>query len=170
MSFELQGTPPTGASVTSGTVSTFAALSAGNITINTVAVPAIPGGANAAAQVDQLVAAINSVYSQTGVEATKVTSTTYKLQAGVNIVVAALAGTATLANTGLTAGTTTATEVLIASRKQFGTNKTPSDEDVVNYGNGWMTVRAARKAGFITTVAGADVDVQKAQTPTRTDA
>src|SRR6185369_18018735 len=100
MSFELQGTPPTGASVTSGTVSTFAALSAGNVTINTVAIPAIVGGANAAAQVDQLVAAINSMFSQTGVEATKVTSTTYKLQAGVNIVVAALTGTATLANTG----------------------------------------------------------------------
>lgn len=170
MSFELKGTPPSGASVNSGTVSAHAALSAGDITINTIAVPASADGADAAAQTTNVINAINSVSYLTGVFAVQLSSVTFKLISGVDIVVAALAGNATTARTGLTAGTTAATDPIMDTRKQFGTNLTPSDDDVVQYGNGWMTVRDARKMGLIQTDAGVDVDTQAAQTPTRVDA
>jgi len=183
MDISLHGTPPVGASVTSGTISTFSAVGAGDVTINTVAMPAMGAVASAAARCDQIVAAINSMQNVTGILAVKVTTTTFKLQASVAIVVAALGGTATLANTGLTAGTTALGAMsILDTRKQFGTNKTPSAQDVVKVGNGWMTVANALELGLLVVVNGNPVDggfddragiieqTQAAQTPTRVDA
>jgi hypothetical protein len=165
------GTPPSGASVTSGTISTVTAIGAGDIKVNTISVPAMDAADDANARVDQLVAAINTIYPLTGVFAEKVTTSTYRLKAGVNIVIAALTGTATLANCGLTAATTNKTDpALLASRKQFGTNATGSDGDVVMHGNQSIPMKAAREMGLLQTVAGSTVQMQGAQTPTRTDA
>jgi hypothetical protein len=163
----LHGTPPTGASVTSGAVSAAGAITAGGITLNTVAIPAIAGGADAPTQVDQLVAAINSMQNVTGILAVRVTTTTFKLQSTAPLVVAALGGGATLANSGLTAGTTAATPPLLGTRKQFGTNANGSDEDVIAYGNQWMTLRAAGHMGLVQKVNGVYVENQPAQASTR---
>src|SRR5574340_7244 len=100
------GIPLVGAAVTSGAISTLTAITAGDITVNTVPLPAIGAAADANTRVDQLVAAFNSVKDLTGIVAVKVSGTTYELTASVSIVIAALGATATLANCGLTAGTT----------------------------------------------------------------
>jgi hypothetical protein len=155
-----KGTPLVGASVTSGAISAVTAIGAGDIKVNTVSVPAMSAAASNEARVDQLVAAINSIATLTGVVAVKVTSTTYKLTASQNIVIAALAGTATLANCGLTAATTAfAAGAILSTRKQFGTNKSGSDDDVVAFGKQWITVREAKELGLLDTLAGADVEV-----------
>lgn len=166
----MNGTAPKGASVTSGAVSTFAALSAGNVTINTVAIPAIAGGANAVAQVDQLVAVINSMRHVTGVQATRVTTTTFKLEAGVDIVVAALGGTATLANTGLTAGTTAKTAVLLATRHVHGSSVSGSDQDIVKQGNVEINVKHARAMGLLGRQGATDIELSGSAVATRVNA
>jgi len=173
MDISLHGTPPTGASVTSGTISAHAALSAGDVTINTKAVPAFADPGTNAAQCDALVAAINAIQNQTGVLAVKVTSTTFKLQASKNIVVAALAGAATLANTGLTAATTNVGAMsILDTRKAFGTNPaSPSDFDIVQYGNQWIQMSEAVELGLIFRLPdGTYGQTQAAAAPTRVDA
>ena len=166
----LVGTSPRGASVTSGTVSTVTAIGAGDITLNTVALPAIAAAATAAERVDQLIAAVNSLTSQHGIVAQKVTSTTYKLGRGDDIIVAALAGTATLANCGLTAATTAATTNLLDTRKAFGSSVSGSDQEVIVYGGQEIDVKSAKSMGLMDRIAGADVEITPAATPTRTDA
>lgn len=152
------GGVPMGASVTSGTISTFTAIGAGDVTINTKAMPAMAAAATAAARCDQLVGAINSMFTSTGVRACKVTATTFKLCASVAIVVAALAGTATLANCGLTAGTTAySAGTMAASRKAFGSDVSGTDADVVKWGSMEIPVHHAKELGLMDYVAGADV-------------
>lgn len=170
MEQSFSGTSPKGASVTSGVVSTFAALSAGNVTINTVAIPAIAGGANAVAQVDQLVNAINSMFHSTGVQAERVTSTTFKLNGGVSIVVAALGGTATLANSGLTAGTTALVPVLLATRHVHGTGVSGSDADIIKQGNVEINVAHAKRMGLLARQGVVDVELTGAAVATRVNA
>ena len=106
MARNLQGSLPVGATVTSGTISAATAITAGHITVNTVAFPAIDAVASAALRTDPLVELFNKLADQTGVRAEKVTSVTYRLKAGVDIVIAALGASASAANCGLTAGTT----------------------------------------------------------------
>lgn len=170
MARNLQGSLPVGAIFTSGTVSAFGAITAGHVTLNTIAMPAIDAVADAAARVDQLVTLFNQYADQTGVRAEKVTSVTYRLKAGVDIVIAALGATANAANTGLTAGTTAKTDVLMATRKAFGSGSANDDTAIVKLGSMEVTVAAAKKMGLIDRIAGTDVELQGAQTPTRTDA
>ena len=166
----LVGTPPRGASVTSGVISTLTAITAAHITLNSVALPAIGVAANANERVDQLVAAVNSLTSQHGIVAVKVSTTTYSLNRGASIIVAALGGTATLANCGLTAATTAATTALLATRKAHGSSTSGSDQEVVVFGNQQITVKVAKNIGILDRVAGADVELSPAATPTRVNA
>jgi len=164
----LVGTPPRGASVTSGVISTFTAITAGHITINTVAMPALGAAADAATRTQDLVDAINSMFSVTGVRAVRVTATTYSLNASVPIVVAALGGTATLANCGLTAGTTAVSSTpLLTSRKAHGSSAAGSDAEVVLYGGNAINVKHAKAMGLLDRVGSTDVEIAPAAAYTR---
>ncbi len=92
----------------------FTAIDEGDITIDggngfgAIALPALPAAASATERADQLLAAINEISGQTGVTAEKgATPDTLVLTSygGTGITIG-LAGTATTANTGLTAGAT----------------------------------------------------------------
>lgn len=171
MARPFQGALPEGASVTSGTISGTGAISAGGVTINTVALPAVGAAASAAARCDQMVDAVNFMSGVTRVFAEKVTATTFRLWSRENIVVAALAGGATTANCGLTAGTTNYSAPAInATRKQFGTDVTPTDADIVKLGGQEITVAAMKKMGRMERIGSNDAYIRAPQTPTRTDA
>lgn len=160
-----------GTTLASGT--DHAALAAGDVTINTVAMPAVAAGGDEA-RVDALVAAVNSMFSQTGVRAVKVTAATYALHASVDIVTEALAGAATLANTGLVLlGETTSASAgtLQASRQAFGKDVSGTDTDIVEPIAGFeVPVHHAKELGLMDYVAGADVYYDGAAAPTITHA
>jgi flagellin len=104
------------AQVTGAAASAFTAITAGDLTINGVSVGAIGADTNAANRAASVSAAINSYSSQTGVYATilssaptqVVLSNSGSVPATPNVVIG-LAGTATVATTGLTAATTVPT-------------------------------------------------------------
>jgi len=106
------------AQVTGAAASAFTAITAGDLTINTVSVGAIAADTNAANRASSVAAAVNAYSSQTGVYATILSSAptqvvltnSASVPATPNIVIG-LAGTATTATTGLTAATTTASTV-----------------------------------------------------------
>ncbi|GMU72703.1 MAG: flagellin [Burkholderiales bacterium] len=106
------------AQVTGAAASAFTAITAGDLTINTVSVGAIAADTNAANRASSVAAAVNAYSSQTGVYATILSSAPTQVvltnsgsvPATPNIVIG-LAGTATTATTGLTAATTTASTV-----------------------------------------------------------
>ena len=101
------------ATVTGAAATAFSAVTAGDVTIqdstgaaiNVGAMAATTGGATARAA--QMRDAINAVSDQTGVYATNDTATTLTLTAAHDIVIT-VGGTASTANTGLSAGTTAA--------------------------------------------------------------
>ena len=161
------GTPPKGASVTSGTVSAGTAITAGHVIINGFTFPAFPVMGTVALRVDQIVEMINKAFSQTGVLAVKVTSTTYKLCAGVAIE-ATLGASATVATFGF------ATEIddpldsqaLLTGRDNFGSGTDSDDSAYINYGSQDINVKHAKGMGILERVAGADIEVEPAATPT----
>lgn len=157
----MNGASPQGASVTSGTVSTFGAITAGHIILNGVTFPVVPAVASAAARVDQLIARINSYTSQTGVVARKVTTTTYKLEAGVAIT-ATLGATATVASCGfVTAINASLTPVILATRRALGTGANTGNAAIVQIGNQWIDVKSAKAMGYLAEgVSGAEVELQ----------
>jgi hypothetical protein len=165
------GSLPQGASVTSGTISAFGAITAGHITVNTVAFPAIAADASAAARCDTLVALFNQMAPLTNVFAEKVTSVTFRLKAAQDIVIAALGASANAANCGLTAATTSySAPTVAATRKAFGTNPANGDTDVIKLGGMEIDVASAKKTGLMQRIGAVDAYLQGAQTPTRTDA
>jgi len=102
------------AQVTGAAATTFAALGAGDVTINGVALGAVSANTNAADRAAALASAINAKGSTTGVYATVLSSSPGQITltnsgsvpATPNILIA-LSGAATTASTGLTAATTT---------------------------------------------------------------
>jgi hypothetical protein len=146
--------------VTSGTVSAFEALGSGDVTINTVAIPALGSGVSSAGRVTQLVDAINALRSVTGVLAVKVTSTTFALHSSIDIVIAALGGTATLGNTGLTAATTDADAGLttLATRIAFGSAPAATDADIIKVGGQEINVKHAKAMGLLGRVGTTDIE------------
>jgi hypothetical protein len=171
MARNFTGSLPQGASVTSGTISATTAITAGHITVNSVAFPALAADATAAARCDSMVALFNQMAPLTGVFAEKVTATTFRLKAAQNIVIAALGATATVATSGLTAGTTTYTAPTVAStRKAFGSNPANGDTDVIKVGAMEIDVASAKKMGIMSRIGSVDAYLQGPQTPTRTDA
>ncbi len=98
------------ASVTGAAATAFTAITAGDLTINTVSVGAVALDTSATERAAGIRDAINSVADQTGVYARNDTATTVTLVSTTgNIVVAFAGASATTATTGLTAATTTAT-------------------------------------------------------------
>jgi flagellin len=97
----------TSAQVTGIAATATTAITAGDLTINTVSVGAIATASSATERAAQIRDAINSVADQTGVYARNDTATTLTLVSTSDITIG-LAGTATTATTGLTAATTTA--------------------------------------------------------------
>lgn len=97
----------TSAQVTGVAATATTAITAGDLTINTVSVGAIATAGSATERAAQIRDAINSVADQTGVYARNDTATTLTLVSTGDITIG-LAGTATTATTGLTAATTTA--------------------------------------------------------------
>ncbi|MFY9976422.1 MAG: flagellin [Chromatiaceae bacterium] len=97
----------TSAQVTGVAATATTAITAGDLTINTVSVGAIATASSATERAAQIRDAINSVADQTGVYARNDTATTLTLVSTGDITIG-LAGTATTATTGLTAATTTA--------------------------------------------------------------
>jgi flagellin len=97
------------AQVTGAAASAFTAITAGDLTINTVSVGAIALDGNAANRAASIAAAVNSVSGTTSVYATVLNSTQVTLTSSSgNPIVVGLAGTATTATTGFTAGSTAA--------------------------------------------------------------
>jgi flagellin len=104
------------AQVTGAAATALTAITAGDLTINGVSVGAIAADTNAANRASSIMNAINSYSGQTGVYATVLSSAPTQVvltnsgsvTATPNIVIG-LAGTATTADTGLTAATTTPT-------------------------------------------------------------
>ena len=94
------------ASVTGIAATTFTAVTAGDLTINTVSVGGIAADSSAVERASGLRDAINSVADQTGVYAVADTNTTVTLVSTTQNIVVGLAGTATTATTGLTGATT----------------------------------------------------------------
>jgi flagellin len=102
------------AQVTGAAATTFAALGAGDVTINGVALGAVSANTNAADRAAALASAINAKGSATGVYATVMSSSPGQItltnsgsvSATPNILIA-LGGAASTASTGLTAATTT---------------------------------------------------------------
>lgn len=98
------------ASVTGAAATAFTAITAGDLTINTVSVGAIALDTSATERAAGIRDAINSVADQTGVYARNDTATTVTLVSTTgNIAIAFAGASATTATTGLTAATTTAT-------------------------------------------------------------
>jgi flagellin len=97
----------TSAQVTGIAATATTAITAGDLTINTVSVGAIATASSATERAAQIRDAINSVADQTGVYARNDTATTLTLVSTSDITIG-LAGTATTATTGLTAATTAA--------------------------------------------------------------
>jgi flagellin len=95
------------ASVTGVAATAFAALAAGDVTINGVQVGAVAADTTAAERAAGLIDAINNVVSTTGVIAYAASATTIQLVSAANITIA-FAGAGSTANTGLTAATTNA--------------------------------------------------------------
>ncbi|MDJ0882352.1 MAG: flagellin [Gammaproteobacteria bacterium] len=95
------------AQVTGAAATAFTAITAGDLTINTVSVGGVTADTSATERAAGVRDAINSVSDQTGVYATNDTGTTITLTSTDDIVIG-LGGTATTATTGLTAATTTA--------------------------------------------------------------
>jgi flagellin len=100
----------TRATVTGVAATAFTAITAGDLTINTVSVGAIAANASATERAGAVRDAINSVAATTGVYATTDTTTTVTLSSSSAITIG-LAGTATTATTGLTAATTATSSV-----------------------------------------------------------
>ena len=173
MSRPFMGTAPRGASITSGTVTSATAITAAHININGVNFPAVDAVGTAAERVDQLVALINSYFTLTGVWAEKVTSTTYKLTSGAAIT-ATLGASATLARCGFATSISDPLDgqVLLASgnRVLFGTGVVTGDDAYINYGAQDINVKHAKSMGLLGTALGADIEMEPAATPTRTDA
>ena len=98
------------AQVTGAAATSFGAVTAGDFQVNGVSIGALTADTNAANRAAQLASAINSVSGTTNVYATVLNSTQVTLtnSSGGNVVTT-LAATATLANTGFAAGTTTTT-------------------------------------------------------------
>ena len=95
------------AQVTGAAASAFTAVTAGDLTINTVSVGAIGVDASATERAASVRTAINSVSDQTGVYAVNDTATTVTLvSTSANIVIAHAGATSSAAITGLTAATT----------------------------------------------------------------
>ena len=95
------------AQVTGAAASAFTAITAGDLTINTVSVGAIAADTNAANRASSVMAAVNSYASATGVYATILASApTQVVLSSSSAITVGLAGTATTATTGLTAATT----------------------------------------------------------------
>ena len=97
----------TAASVTGAAATAFTAVTAGDLTINTISAGGIAVDGNATERAAGIRNAINSVADQTGVYATNDTATTITLTSNAAITIG-LAGTASTATTGLTAATTAA--------------------------------------------------------------
>ncbi len=98
------------ASVTGAAATAFTAITAGDLTINTVSVGAVALDTSATERAAGIRDAINSVADQTGVYARNDTATTVTLVSTTGNIAVAFAGTsATTGTTGLTAATTTAT-------------------------------------------------------------
>lgn len=170
MSRPFMGTAPRGASVTSGTVSTFAQITAGHVILNGVTFPVIPAVANAAARVDQMVAMINSHYTLTGVWAEKVTATTYKLCASVTIA-ATLGASATVASCGFATSISQAVSgaVILAAgnRKAHGSGSSSDDSAVVGFGSQQINVKHAKAMGIMDRVNGVDIELTPPVAPTK---
>ncbi len=106
------------AQVTGAAASAFTAITAGDLTINGTSVGAIAADTNAANRASNVMAAVNSYASQTGVYATILASapTQVVLSSSSAITVAFAGASATTATTGLTAATTaTATQTGFAA-------------------------------------------------------
>ncbi|HEX4884566.1 MAG TPA: flagellin [Casimicrobiaceae bacterium] len=100
------------AQVTGAAASAFTAITAGDLTINGTSVGAIAADTNAANRAASIAAAVNSVSGTTNVYATVLSSTQVTLtNSSGGAVTVGLAGTATVATTGLTAATTNAASV-----------------------------------------------------------
>ena len=98
------------AAVTGAAASTFGAITAGDVLINTVNIGALAATTTAPLRAAQLRDAINNVSGTTGVYATTDVANNQVTLFSQGAITIALAGTATLASTGLT-GATTATAV-----------------------------------------------------------
>jgi flagellin len=98
------------ATVTGAVITATGAITAGHLSIGGVSVGAVAAGSSPAVQAGNIATAINSVSGTTNVYATVVNSTQVVLtnSSGGAVTVDALGASATLANTGLTAGTTAA--------------------------------------------------------------
>ena len=94
------------ASVTGAAASTFGAITAGDVLINTVSVGALAATTTAPLRAAQLRDAINNVSGTTGVYATTDVASDQVTLFSQSAITIALAGTATLASTGLTAAAT----------------------------------------------------------------
>ncbi|MCG8432438.1 MAG: flagellin [Gammaproteobacteria bacterium] len=94
------------AQVTGIAATTFTAITAGDLTINTISAGAVAVDASATERAAGIRDAINSIADQTGVYAVNDTATTVTLSSTTANITIGLAGTATTATTGLTAATT----------------------------------------------------------------
>ncbi len=115
----------TSAAVTTAATTTFTAITAGDITIEdatglAINVGGVAADASATERAGGLRDAINAVSDQTGVYATNDTSTTITLTSAHDIVTT-IAGTATAATTGITAGTTAAASTTGFTALDLGT-------------------------------------------------
>jgi flagellin len=99
------------AAVTGAAATTFGAITAGDLNINTVSVGALAATTTATLRAAQVRDAINAVSSTTGVYATTDTANDVVSLFSTGNIVVGTAGTATAASTGLTGATTTAAAV-----------------------------------------------------------
>ncbi len=133
----------------------FTAITAGDITINNVAIGAVAAGGTAGPQGANIAAAINAVSAATGVSATAAAGGAVTLTAsdGRDIIIG-LAGTATTATTGLTAATTHSTVTLTAT--------SPTTQVAITVGGAPPAsagLTALTTAGSVTGTAVSNIDV-----------
>ncbi len=134
----------------------FTAITAGDLTINGVAVGAVAAGGAAGPQGANIAAAINAVSAASGVSATAAVGGAVTLTAsdGRDIAIAFAGGSATTATTGFTAATTHGTIGLTASSPTTNVSIIVAGNTVANAG-----LTATTYAGALTGTAVSNVDV-----------
>lgn len=160
MSRPYQGQAPKGATITSAEIEAMDAIDAGDIEINGVAFPAVAEADDVEHRVDQLVALFNAHFTLTGVWATKVDASSYKLDSGAAIA-ATLGSTATEETCGFETEIDDPLDgqVLLASgnRVKFGTGLVTGDDAYINYGSQDINVKHAKAMGLLGVAKGADI-------------
>jgi flagellin len=96
-----------GTGIGTGTITSFGAVAAGDISINGVAIGAVAAGTDAATQAASLLTAVNAVSAQTGVVATNLLGVVTLTSASAGGIQVTNKGSATTGTTGFAAGTTT---------------------------------------------------------------